>query len=429
MQDSTPTPVQSQTLQVNNNYLENSNFRTKKKAFISEVDPHLLKRKIQQERYIWFGVYNELLRNKNIIKILHKCKDSSLPIESAAIHLEKYKIGFNKNRIFISYNEDSVIFFKLYLITKEQFISILNTYYLCDNSIYSIVKTLFQNDLNKPDTEFDLSQFQLNKNAFYDSVRCVGELDNILIYSVTTTQNEIIAPDPEYLKTIYNGLRKSFQPYSEFLIMHYVYLLDGVRNYYTIKQLEEVFLKNQNQNDNSSAASSETNMTMETGNNQNKYLMVPQNTLENLNNTPGPRKLKKDNETVKCSTCNASPFIPTPEKDQLNQYSYIFDLHHLPIFDSNTGEFFWSNNEANWKIAKDSIIRNEETNGKSLSMNHGSLVSLSNSFSANAMGSDNKKDNGLEYKTGEQPKWMGFKNDNNSGTFIEELNNILKEIN
>ena len=62
-------------------------------------------------------------------------------------------------------------------------------------------------------------------------------------------------------------------------------------------------------------------------------------------------------------------------------------------------------------------------------MNHGSLVSLSNSFSANAMGSDNKKENGLEDKTGEQPKWMGFKNDNNSGTFIEELNNILKEIN
>ena len=113
MQDSTPTPVQSQTLHINKNYLENSNFKTKKKPFISDVDPHFIKRKIQQERYIWFGVYNELLRNKNIIKLLKNCKDTSIPIESASIHLEKYKIGFNKNRIFISYSEDNVIFIKL----------------------------------------------------------------------------------------------------------------------------------------------------------------------------------------------------------------------------------------------------------------------------------------------------------------------------
>ena len=45
------------------------------------------------------------------------------------------------------------------------------------------------------------------------------------------------------------------------------------------------------------------------------------------------------------------------------------------------------------------------------------------------MGSGNKKENGAESKTAEQHKWMGLKNDNNSGTFIEELNNILKEIN
>ena len=136
-----------------------------------------------------------------------------------------------------------------------------------------------------------------------------------------------------------------------------------------------------------------------------------------MNSTPSPN-VKKDNETVKCSTCNASPFIGTPEKDQLNQYSYIFDLHHLPIFDENTGEFFWSNNEANWKTARDSIIKSEE-NGKSLTMNHGSLVSLSNSFSSIAKKDDDKSD----------PKWINFKNDANSGTFIEELNNILKEIN
>lgn len=420
MQDSTPTPIQSQTIPPQQNIFDNSNLKTKKKSFVSEVDPHLIKRKIQRERYIWFGVYNELLRNKNIIKVLQKCKDSTLPIESAAIHLEKYKIGFNKNRIFIKYCEDSVIFFKLYLITKEQFIDILQTYYLCSDPISSQATNIFK-QLSKLETEVDLSPYQKEPNTFYDILKCVGELDNIFIYSLTTKQNEIVAPDTDYLRTIYSGLKKSFQPYSEFLIMYYVYLLDGVKNFYTIKQLQEVFLSQKSQSENSSAASSETNMTIETGNNQNKYLGIPQTTLENLNKTPSPQ-IKKDNETVKCSTCNASPFIGTPEKDQLNQYSYIFDLHHLPIFDENTGEFFWSNNEANWKTARDSIIKSEEANGKSLSMNHGSLVSLSNSFCQNMMGSGNKKEE-------DDQKWSNFKNEANSGTFIEELNNILKEIN
>ena len=84
--------------------IENSNLKTKKKSFVSEVDPHMMKRKIQKEKYIWFGVYDELLRNKNIIKFISKCKDTTLPIECAAIHLEKYKMGFSKNKSFITFN-------------------------------------------------------------------------------------------------------------------------------------------------------------------------------------------------------------------------------------------------------------------------------------------------------------------------------------
>lgn len=421
MQDSTPTPIQSQTIPLQQNIFDNSNLKTKKKSFVSEVDPHMIKRKVQRERYLWFGVYNELLRNKNIIKILQKCKDTTLPIESASIHLEKYKIGFNKNRIFIKYNEDSVIFFKLYLITKEQFIDILQTYYLCNESIAQKANEIFK-EVTKQDSEFDLSPYQKDTNAFYDVLKCVGELDNIFIYSLTTKQNEIIPPEVDYLRTIFHGLKKSFQPYNEYLLIYYIYRLDGVRSYYSIKQLMEVFFPQKSLNENSSAASSETNMTIETGSNQNKYLVVPQNTLDNLNSTPSPN-MKKDNETVKCSTCNASPFIGTPEKDQLNQYSFIYDLHHLPIFDENTGEFFWSNNEVNWKTARDSILKSEEASMKSLSMNHGSLMSLSNSFfQNNGMGSAGKKEE-------TDQKWINFKNEANSGTFIEELNNILKEIN
>ena len=92
-------------------------------------------------------------------------------------------------------------------------------------------------------------------------------------------------------------------------------------------------------------------------------------------------------------------------------------MHHLPIFDETTGEFFWNNNDANWKLAHDSILKSDE-GSKSVNLLHGSLVSLSNDFSLNG--------NSLE-EGNNSPKKEDDKN--NSGTFIEELNNILKEIN
>ena len=407
--DSNPTPLQSE----NFNDLENSNLRTKKKSFVSEVDPNIIKRKVQQERYIWFGVHNELLRNKNIIKIIQKCNDTSIPIESASIHLDKFKVGFNRNRVFIEYNENSVIFFKLYLITKEQFMDILRTYYSCKDKIKEEQENILKK-LNKINDEFDLNLYLNEPNLFYNIIKYVGNLDGIKILSISSNKKEIVPPEAEYLRTIYSGLKKSFQPYNDYLIIYYIYLLDGVRNYYNIKQLYEVFLQNKTQSENSSSSSSETNLTIGEGTNQNKYLgILQQNTLDNLNNTPSQPVKKADNDTVKCSTCNGSPFMGTPEKEQLNQYSYIFDLHHLPIFDEITGEFFWSNNEANWKIARDSIIKSEEANAKSMSIFHGSLISLSQSFTV-------KKDDNKDIDDAV---------DINSGTFIEELNNILKEIN
>ncbi len=398
---------------VNNDDFENSFLKTKKKSFISLVDPNVIKRKMQKETYIWYGVHNELLRNKNIIKVIKKCNDPSIPIECASIHLNNFKIGFNKNRVFIEYNENSEIFFKLYLITKEQFMDILITYYSCNNKIKKEEENII-NNLNKINDEYDLNSYLNEPNSFYNIIKCVGNLDGIKILTISSKINEIIPPDIEYLKVIYSGLKKSFQPYNKYLIIYYIYLLEGVKNYYNIKQLTEVFIGNKNKNhkDNISSTSSQTNFII-SENNQNKYL-IQRNTLENLNNTPSQQIKKYDNDTIKCSTCNASPFMGTPEKEQLNKYSYIFDLHYLPIFDDVTGEFFWSNNESNWKVVRDSIIKSEEGNNiKSKSIFHGSFASISQSF--NVKKDDiNEVDNNI---------------DGNSGTFIEELNNILKEIN
>ena len=447
-------------------YNSNSELKTKKKEFINKIDPHNLKRLIQKEKCIWFGVHNELLRNKNMIKLIEKCKDKSLPIESAAIHLDKYRVGFNKNRVFINSDQNSVIFFKLYLITKEQLIDILKIQYLCNDSIDLEMKKLYK--LKKINEDINLAPYQTKGNCFYDILKCVGELDGINIFAISTKKTDIEPPDNDYLRIIYNGLLKTFHPYSEYLIMYYLFLLDGVKNFFSMKQLEEIFLQNKTNNrgtEHVSSISSETNLTIGELQNQNKIIAIPQinnnnimnnnknenninnkitnnnkpniininnnnnhtenknlntskDSIEAINETPKQNLQKNETDTVKCSTCNGSPFISTAEKNQLNQYSYIFDLHHLPIFDENTGEFFWNNNDVNWKLAHDSILKSDE-GSKSVNLLHGSLVSLSNDFStlnANSLGEGNNS-----------PKKEDDKN--NSGTFIEELNNILKEIN
>ena len=386
-----------------------------------------------------------------MIKLLEKCKDKSIPIESAAIQLDKYKIGFNKNRVILTNDENSVIFFKLYLIKKEQLIEILQVAYSCNEFIEKEMKEILYN--KKPNKDVYLAPFQTKSNCFYDILKFVGELDGINIYSLSSKNKDFEPPDIDYLKIIYNGLLKTFHPYSEYLIMYYIYLLDGIKNFFSIKELEEVFFQNINNkiNGHISSISSETNMTIREASNQNKLFgMSPSNNenniknnllnqnnqiisknkinknnenikdiIEVINETPKQNIQKNETDTVKCSTCNGSPFISTAEKNQLNQYSYIFDLHHLPIFDETTGEFFWNNNDVNWKLAYDSILKSEEGKSNPDNLLHGSLVSLSNDFStlnANSLGEGNNSPKKEEDK-------------NNSGTFIEELNNILKEIN
>ena len=244
--------------------------------------------------------------------------------------------------------------------------------------------------------------------------------------------------------------------------MYYLYLLEGIKNFFSMKQLEEIFLQkiNNKGTEHVSSISSETTLTIGEVQNQNKLLGLPstnnkniknenninniiqnnkqniininnnkndenknintsKDSIEAINETPKQNIQKNETDTVKCSTCNGSPFISTAEKNQLNQYSYIFDLHHLPIFDETTGEFFWNNNDVNWKLAHDSILKSEEAS-KSVNLLHGSLVSLSNDFSALNANSIGEEGNNSPKKEDDK---------NNSGTFIEELNNILKEIN
>lgn len=70
----------SQIKVLNMENIDGSTFKTKKKSFVSEINPHLMRRTIQKEQYVWFGVVDDLLRKKCILKALKKCKDTALPL-------------------------------------------------------------------------------------------------------------------------------------------------------------------------------------------------------------------------------------------------------------------------------------------------------------------------------------------------------------
>mgnify|MGYP000843848599 CR=1 FL=1 len=341
--------------------------------------------------------------------------------------MEKYKISFRKNesnsvKAYLYNSENSVIFLKLYLITKSQLYDLMKIHYginidLSEEEIFDLLKESNNNNC-------------LNlKNKEYSLLKSLGELDNISIYSLINTNEKmpISSPQTEYLRNIFMGLKKGFNPYSEYLIMYYIYRLEGIKNFYDINQLTESFFKiskdgNNNSLMNSVSSNTESKISGKETLNNNNFSQENENNKNFSNEEISPNK-EKDDETVKCSTCNVSPLMETPEKDQLNQYSYIFDLNHLPIFDENNGEFFWTNNEANWKSARDSILRSEELNGKSISLNQGSIVSLSSSFINNEAlrnNQNNSKDEEAE------KRWNEFKKEGNSNTFVNELSNLLK---
>lgn len=312
---------------------------------------------------------------------------------------------------------NSVIFLKLYLITKNQLSDLLKMH-------YGIEIQLSEEQLFK-ELQSVNSSVQLNNNE-YNSLKCVGDLDNIFIYSLINKEKEfsVSSPSIDYLRNIFIGLKKSFNPYSEYLIIYYLYRLEGVKNFYDINQLTECFFKISNKDPNSSNYNNtiSSNTDSKFSSNEKNLIVISEEKENNtitLNETNSPNIKDKDDETVKCSTCNGFAYMGTPEKDQLNQYSYIFDLHHLPIFDENTGEFFWSNNEANWKSARDSILKSEELNGKSISLNQGSIYSLSTSF-INNQNLHNSKDDEAE------KRWNEFKKEGNSNTFINDLSNLLR---
>ena len=332
----------------------------------------------ENEKYIWFGVYNELLLNENISKLLEKCKDKSLPKESASIHLNKFSISFNKNKIFIIFKENSSIFIKLYLITKNQLIDILKYEYKCNDKIDNEFDNIFK--LQKINDEIILEPYQ-TENNFYNTIKNIGIFNNIKIYAITTKNNnvDLQPPDKEYLNQIYIGLKKSFYLYSNYLIIYYLYLTHEIKTTYSLKKLAEIFLENNKEN----KEKNEKNIIIKEIENQKQlWYFLPKN-----------EEKKNDNN------------------EDINEFNYILNMDTLPEFDETTGEFFWNNNDSNWEKVNQKINNNLEIKNKVVNVENGSIINLIDK---------DKKVNKSEISENEKNAQK-----KNILKYIEELSNIL----
>lgn len=338
----------------------------------------------EKEKYIWFGVYNELLLNENISKLFEKLVDKSLPKESASIHLNRFIISFHKNKIFITYKENSSMFIKLYLILKAQLLDILKKEYNCNDKIDNELENIFK--LQKINDELVLDPCQ-DENNFYNTLKNIGTFNNIIIYSVTSRNNivDLQPPDKDYLNQIYIGLKKSFYLYSDYLIMYYLYLVHEIKTTYSLKKLIEIFIENKKE-----------------VNEENKNNIV----IKEIDNQKQLWHFLTKNDKNK-----------TESKEDINEYNYILDMEALPEFDETTGEFFWNNNDSNWEKVNQTINNNSEIKNKVVDVENGSIFKLVEE-NQNKDEKGNEKGNEIsENEKNSQKK--------NTLKYIEELSSIL----
>ena len=338
----------------------------------------------EKEKYIWFGVYNELLLNENISQLFNKLVDKSLPKESAAIHLNKFSISFHKNKIFITYKENSSIFIKLYLILKTQFIDILKKEYNCNNKIDNESENIFK--LQKTNDELVLDPCQ-DENNFYNTLKNIGTFNDISIYSVTSRNNivDLQPPDKDYLNQIYIGLKKSFYLYSDYLIMYYLYLVHEIKTTYSLKKLIEIFIENKKETKD-----------------ENKNNIV----IKEIDNQKQLWHFLSKNDKNK-----------TESKEDINEYNYILNMEALPEFDETTGEFFWNNNDSNWEKVNQKINNNSEIKNKVVDVENGSIFKL---VEESQNKDEKSKEKGNEISENEKNSQK-----KNTLKYIEELSGIL----
>ena len=190
-------------------------------------------------------------------------------------------------------------------------------------------------------------------------------------------------PDKDYLNTIYDGLKKSFYLYSDYLIMYYLYLIHEIKTTYNLQKLTEIFFGNKNLSKDEDKKDNNV-IIKEVDNQKQLWYFLPKNEIKEKG-----------------------------KGEDINEYNYILDAAALPEFDETTGEFFWNNNDANWEKVNQKIKSNEEIKNKVVNVENGSMIKLLEEHK----GEKKNNENASENNKNTQKK--------NTLRYIEELSNIL----
>jgi hypothetical protein len=245
----------------------------------------------------------------------------------------------------------------------------------------------------------------------------LGELEGMKIITATRERIKLAQrPETNYLRSLYCELRKAFNPYSPYFILYYIYMLDGVRNYYTVDDLIKVFFfkeKIQNKSD----------CIKDEGKDE---LFIDENNYV--------KDDRRNEQTLLCNTRILS------QQDHLERLNQALDFNYLPVFDSKTGEFNWLDNNSS-DINNNNIFLNKNFNAfksedmypKSLDLRNGSMISINSSIIVDREEDVLQTSHQLptresNFKTQGSRLKINPESSDKQKALIDELNDLLKKL-
>jgi hypothetical protein len=203
---------------------------------------------MEKQNYVWYACYGSNLNEerflcyikggkpKNSSRIETGCSDKTLPVENRPYILNR-PLYFSKNSLhwnnggsgFIGQFPDKENFTlsRMYLITKEQFIDLVNQ----ENSVTDI-KINFEEAIKNGNTKIAETK--------YGNLLFIEYVDDIPVFSFTCNENSgdspFVKPDILYLKTILTGLKENYN-LSNNEFVDYLIQKPGIKNNFTETEL------------------------------------------------------------------------------------------------------------------------------------------------------------------------------------------------
>ena len=300
---------------------------------------------INKDEYILLGAYDKLVDDNNMRTVI----ESEFKV-SGVITVFKYKLGLHGDNVFIKYldSSNSYVILKVYLLTKTQFMNVLVKHCGCSQEKLT-AETVMKDVFSKCSTVqqyFNLSPFQ-SDNMYYNIIQCIDIINSSPLIVLSSTMKEIITcKEIMCIQTLFTLYRKCLltEHINEYMLMHYVYLIEGIKDVMSLSLLKEVFVHQDKDEDN-------------------------------------------DNITVVLRDgCKGN------NNDSDNKVKHLFELNCLPEFDDVAGEFVWDKQEEEYKQIVDEYVKSENVYESILQLNAGGCVVMDGVYKDKDISVMNKED-------------------------------------